>query len=93
MYRSAMLAAAAALSFVALTTAPAAAQTRETRLTYADLNLSSSAGVEVLNARIRNAARQACGQRFGRVSLREYAQVRACKREFIEGATARVAAA
>ena len=37
-------------------------------------------------ARLRLAARQACGQHIGRVTLREWRSIRECKREFIEGA-------
>jgi len=90
MYRSTMLAAAV---FAAMAATPVAAQAHEQRLTYADLNLNSAAGAEAFNSRVRNAARQACGERFGRIGLREYMQVRDCKRAFIEDVRVRLASA
>ncbi len=77
-----MMFVAAVFAFAATTTAPAAA--REAQFSRADLNMSSSQGIEVFNARVRSAARVACGERTGPVSFREYAQVRACKRDFIQ---------
>lgn len=93
MHRSAITAAAAAFCLAAMTPAPATAQPSQTRVRYADLNLSSPQGARVFDARLRNAARQACGERMGRETLREHLQIRACKRAFIESAAARVASA
>jgi len=39
-------------------------------------------------ARLQLAARQACGERIGQITLREWQLIRECKREFIEGARA-----
>jgi UrcA family protein len=93
MHRSALTAAVAAFCLAAITPAPALAQPSQTRVRYADLNLSSPEGARVFDARLRNAARQACGERMGRETLREYLRVRACKRAFIESAQARFASA
>ncbi|MGQ0532368.1 MAG: UrcA family protein [Caulobacteraceae bacterium] len=88
MHRFAIHGAAAAFCVAALSAAPAVAQTR---LSYADLNLNSSAGLEVFNARARNAARRTCGERLGPQTLREHMLVRSCKRAFIESAVSRIA--
>lgn len=80
----------AAVFFAAAAIAPAA-QARETRISYADLNLSSQAGAQAFEARVRHAARRVCGDGVGRVSLREATQIHACKRDFIDRAMTRVA--
>jgi UrcA family protein len=87
MRRTILYATAIVLSVAAA--APAAAQTHARRISYADLNLSSPEGARAFDARIRNEARQACGERMGRETLREYLQIRACKRAFIESVAAR----
>lgn len=60
-------------------TLPAAAETRAVR--YDDLNLASSAGVERLERRIHNAARDACRIPDFRVSLTEKAAGDKCVAE------------
>jgi UrcA family protein len=72
-----------------LSAAPASAQQLyagyNDRQNYDVTFQSSDASFE---ARIRLAARQACGQRIGQVTLREWRMVRECKRAFIESARA-----
>ena len=58
------------------------------RQTYDFTLRSSDASFE---ARLRLAARQACGQHIGRVTLREWRSIRECKREFIDSARATAA--
>ncbi len=41
--------------------APASAETRTTLVQYSDLDLASPEGVQTLERRLRNAARQVCG--------------------------------
>ena len=84
--RSSVLAAAALVAgFVnlGLAAAPAFAQPAEgIAVSYADLNLSSAAGREVLDRRIANAAGQLCGE-FRAVELGWAAAVEACRAETI----------
>lgn len=78
-----MLIAAAAFAAAAMASAPAAARTTErfaTPVGYADLNLGNRAGADVMINRIESAARDGCGARFGRISLREHLLLRACVR-------------
>jgi len=75
----------AVLGLVALSPASAATSERITqRVTYADLNLDNQAGAEVMFHRIRSAANQACGDRFGPMTLREHMRIRACSRAAVE---------
>ena len=60
----------------------------EARIAYGDLDLSREAGANVLMARIDAAAREACGVRSGRVSLREHRLMRECVAAFAERAVA-----
>ena len=50
-----------ALSLVALS-APASAETQSVKVTYADLDLSSQAGMATLEGRIHAAAKKICGK-------------------------------
>ncbi len=73
----------AAAICVAAVASPASAQIAggyNDRQTYDfTINLSDASS----DARIRLAARQFCGERWGTVTMREYLTVRQCKREFI----------
>ena len=83
MKHSLILAIASCGAFGLLALSPASAATIERtsqRVTYADLNLDHQAGAEVLLHRIRSAADAVCGDRFGRMSLRQHATIRACSR-------------
>lgn len=87
-----MLMAAAALSLALAT--PAAAQTTEdrfqTRIAYADLDLSGAAGADAMLNRIRAAASDACGDRMGRMTLREHRRIAACSAAFQQKAVVRL---
>ena len=86
-----MLMAAAAMS-IALA-APAAAQTRDrfaSRIAYADLNLTGTAGADAMLGRIRSAAAEACGDRMGRMTLSEHRRIRACSNAFAQKAVIRL---
>jgi UrcA family protein len=72
----------AATLFLALSAAPASAQIAGNYNDHQSYDLTRASDAS-FDARVRLAARQWCGQRMGRVSLREYLLVRACKREFI----------
>ena len=83
MKHSLILAIASCAAFVAMALSPASAATIERtsqRVSYADLNLDRHAGAEAMLHRIRNAAGAVCGERFGLMSLREHAAIRACSR-------------
>jgi UrcA family protein len=56
-------------------------------VTYADLDLNKPAGVDALYARLRSAARAACGDADAR-DLRAKAQVRECRNEALASAVA-----
>ena len=58
--------------------APATAETREQRVSYADLDVSSDAGADALLRRVRRAAEHVCGYRSAQRFLRERAEARAC---------------
>ena len=78
-----LLIAAAAFAAAAMASAPAAAQSYErfaTPVSYADLNLDSRAGADVMINRIESAARDGCGARFGRITLHEHLMLRECVR-------------
>ncbi|MBT2134676.1 UrcA family protein [Croceibacterium sp. LX-88] len=47
---------------LAISTAPASAETRSIRVQYADLNLNSPEGMATLEGRIEAAAKQICGK-------------------------------
>jgi UrcA family protein len=78
-----LILAIASCAFGLLVLSPASAATVERttqRVSYADLNLDHQAGAELMLHRIRSAADAVCGDRFGRMSLREHAGIRACSR-------------
>ena len=74
-------------------TLPAAAATTESRLVrYDDLNLSNAAGIERLERRITNAARQVCGVSGNhRESVAELAETQKCIADAKASAMAQVA--
>lgn len=83
--RSSVLAAAAvaALALNLATVAPALAQSATSiEVSYQDLNLTSSAGREILDRRIANAAEQLCGEARP-IELTLNAAVQACQAETI----------
>ncbi|HLT91062.1 MAG TPA: UrcA family protein [Woeseiaceae bacterium] len=63
---------AAALALSPMARAELAHETRAMTVSYADLDVSTSAGLELLHARIRTAARTVCGpwERDKRLDLR-----------------------
>lgn len=84
MVRSTLIVCALA-SFAALVATPAAAESRQAshaRIAYADLNLSSPSGAAAFDARVRAAARQACDDRSGPMTLRERQSIQQCRRAF-----------
>ncbi|MBC7769601.1 MAG: UrcA family protein [Phycisphaerales bacterium] len=92
MIRSFLPTIVAAISVAFVTAAPAAAQNApdryETRIAYADLDLSRNAGADALVDRIENAARQTCGDTSGRMSFAQHRRVRACNAAFMQRAVA-----
>lgn len=84
MLRNILLALTSAATFAIVTAAPASAKVEsfEAQVAYADLDLRSDAGVNVLLRRIKAEARDACGDRWGQMNLREHRAIRACVREF-----------
>ncbi len=56
-----IISALAALSLAAIAT-PASAETQSVKVAYADLNLSSQAGMAALESRIHAAAKKICGK-------------------------------
>ena len=84
--RPSILAAAvlvAGLVNVGVAAVPAVAQAPQgVAVSYADLNLASTAGRHILDRRIANAAEQLCG-RFSPVDLYFAAAVQACRAETI----------
>jgi UrcA family protein len=58
------------------------------RVSTADLNMASEAGAQVALARIRQAARDICGDEGGRVSLTVQTQMRRCVDGVVERAVA-----
>ena len=93
MKHSLILAIASCGAFGLLALSPASATTIERnsqRVSYADLNLDHQAGAEVLLHRIRTAADAVCGDRFGRMSLRRHATIRACSRSAMNKAVSDV---
>lgn len=93
MKRQISLALASIIALAFVTASPAAADTpRRASLSYAELNLNSEAGAQVLERRIRYAARQACGFRRGPMDLYERAEIRRCVSDAIEQGRSEVAA-
>ena len=86
-----MLAAVAASALsLAIGASPAVARTTDQiRVSYQELNLSSAAGRAVLDRRIGQAARQACGE-FAPVELRWRAMSSDCQRELTQTMLAQV---
>lgn len=83
MHRNLLLALASAATFALMAAAPASAETHaKGQVAYADLDLRSGAGVNVLLRRINAEARGACNDRWGQMNLREHRAIRACVREF-----------
>lgn len=83
--KNALIAAALFASFGGVSTAAIAGEVtlneqgqRVVTVAYSDLNLNSSAGMKALEARISSAAKKACGQSHGRISLKEASNVRSC---------------
>lgn len=84
--------AAAALFAMAATAPASAAPLRASQqISYADLDLDNEAGSRTMLARIRNAAFELCGGRWGAVSLREHARTRACTEAKVERAVYTIA--
>jgi UrcA family protein len=73
---------AAGLLTLGVAASPAMAQEISVRVSYADLNLASDSGREILDRRIANAADQLCGA-FSPLELTWAAAVRACQAETI----------
>jgi UrcA family protein len=85
----AVAAVAAAFVTTSLAVSPAAAQTAEVAVSYADLNLASPAGRAALDGRIALAARQVCAIGAG-VDLKLTSQSRSCEDGAIASAAAQV---
>lgn len=85
MKKFAPIAAALAASFLAA--APAVAQDFEVRINYADLDLATPNGVELLGERIEASAEAACGRSFKGV-----ANVQSCKDDVVAGALEQMSA-
>lgn len=83
---SRMFVAVAAAVSIAAMAGPASAQVAGGYNDRQNYNFSISAGEADLDARLRLAARQFCGERLGTVPMREYLMVRQCKRDFISRA-------
>lgn len=77
---------AVALVCATLVTAPASAQHLAGYDDRQNYDFALVANDATFHARVRLAARQACGERIGRVSLREWMQIRECKRDFVRSA-------
>jgi UrcA family protein len=91
MHRTLLLTLASVATFAFMAAAPAAAETRfQAQVAYADLDLRSDAGVRVLLRRINAEARDACGDRWGQMNLREHRAIRACVRAFEAAAVGEV---
>jgi UrcA family protein len=78
-------------SALLLTLAPAAALAQTTaplRVSYADLDLRSEAGLKVLDRRLAAAAQTACGEQFGTVDLGRQSLIRHCVATMLDDAAA-----
>ena len=84
---SALVFAIAALQFG---TAAQGAEVAQITVSYADLDLSRSAGIVVLHQRIQSAAQRICAAYEGK-SLREHATYHSCKADAAKRAVATVA--
>jgi UrcA family protein len=82
----------AALVLGASTTAPASAQTTAVRVSYADLDLKSPAGVKTLNRRLAVALSRVCGD-LPTTSIGDTRPVQECRAEAQKGIDAQVAEA
>jgi UrcA family protein len=84
----------AALPALALLSTPAMASEHgarhEVRISYADLDLTTQRGADRLLRRVHRAARVACGVSYGKISLLERQQVRACMVEAADRAVAQI---
>ncbi len=67
-------------------------ETRSTRVTYADLDLTTAAGVDTLNRRVRSAAKLLCDW-SGAHSAETLRRSRRCVEEALSGAEVRIAQA
>lgn len=83
---SRILVAVAAAIWVAAAANPASAQIAGGYNDRQSYNFAISSSDADLDARLRLAARQFCGERLGMVTMREYQMVRQCKRAFISRA-------
>jgi UrcA family protein len=70
--------AAAALTALTVTAPAHAAEASAKRVAFADLDLSSPAGVETLNRRVRAAAKSVCGDAPAHRSLAENLRIARC---------------
>jgi UrcA family protein len=86
-----MLIAAAMFCTALATTSPAQAQLYAGYNDRQNYDFTLRASDASFESRLRLAARQACGERIGRVTLREWRMIRECKREFIDSARATAA--
>jgi UrcA family protein len=94
MRRSIMFAIASACAFAALS-APASARDHhaspyQERVSYADLDLSTSEGADQLLDRVNLAARNVCGMTHGRTTLSQRIAVRECAQAAADRAVARL---
>lgn len=62
------------------------------RVSYADLNLGTSAGRAMMKARVATAARQLCGADDGKRTLQDLRTVSRCRQEVVMSATPQIAA-
>lgn len=65
--------------FAASLVTPAGAAAPVLKVTYADLDLSSTAGVRTLDARLNTAISKACGDDFAVRGVAEASAIRSCK--------------
>jgi UrcA family protein len=71
---------------LALTAPAALAKPAGLRVEYADLNLNSEAGAEVMLRRLNRAAASVCGDSYGRRPIEAREAVRACMSDAVERA-------
>jgi UrcA family protein len=64
--------------------------TRSVKVSYADLDIADAAGARTLYARIKAAAREACGPEPARLDLRDTAGYNACHEQAVAQAVNRV---
>jgi UrcA family protein len=87
---SMILAASFATVFPQSSTAEAVTKTVSVSVHYGDLNLATDAGAQTLLKRLSWAGRQVCGRRPPMGSITLYEQHRACVREAISTAVAKL---